>query len=61
MHGAGRVQLIRSEYFSGKQFKITVTDLVSLPDKIYDTYVDINKMLQLDQNIYNALLAEAKY
>ena len=49
------LKFVRSKSISFKQLQILLTIILN-PDEIYNTYVDSNEKLQLDINIYNALL-----
>ena len=42
-----------------KQFKVLSTAVVFEPDEVYDTYINNHENLQIDINIYNALLLKA--
>ena len=44
----------RSRSISMKLLAVLRSDIYLSPDKVYDTYVDVNTNLQLDINIYNS-------
>ena len=43
------------------KFTILPVKTAVTPDEVYDMYVDINDDLEIDCNIYNMLIAKAKY
>ena len=49
----------RSRNISHKKFQILRTSTLFPPDEIYDTYLEIDDDLQLNVNIYFALVAKA--
>ena len=49
----------RSRNISHKKFQILRTSILFPPDEIYDTYLEIDDDLQLNVNIYFALVAKA--
>ena len=49
----------RSRNTSHKKFQILRTSILFPPDEIYDTYLEIDDDLQLNVNIYFALLTKA--
>ena len=55
------LKLCQSKDIKVKKFTTLQAKVVVAPDEIYDTYVDINNNLELDCNIYNMLIAKAKY
>ena len=50
------LKLVRSRNSTAKQFEVLECELLISPDEINDTYVDINNSLQININIYNALI-----
>ena len=55
------LKLCRSKDIKVKSFTILPAKIAVTPDEVYDMYVDINKDLEIDYNIYNMLIAKAKY
>ena len=55
------LKLCRSKDIKIKKFTILLAKIAVTPDEVYDTYVDINDDLEIDCNIYNILIAKAKY
>ena len=55
------LKLCRSRDIKVKKFTILPAKIAVTPDEVYDTYVDINDDLEIDCNIYNMLIAKAKY
>ena len=53
------LKLVRSRDVRVKKFATLPTTIVVTPDKIYDTYVDLNENLELDCNVYNMLIRKA--
>ena len=49
----------RSRNLSHKKFQILRASILFPPDEIYDTYLEIDGDLQLNVNIYSALVAKA--
>ena len=55
------LKLCRSKDIKVKKFTILPAEIAVTPDEVYDTYVDISDDLEIDCNIYNMLIAKAKY
>ena len=55
------LKLCRSKDIKVKKITILPAKIAVTPDEVYDTYVDINVDLEIDCNIYNMLIAKAKY
>ena len=55
------LKLCRSKDIKVNKFTILPAKIAVTPDEVYDTYVDINVDLEIDCNIYNMLIAKAKY
>ena len=55
------LKLCRSKDIKVKKFTILPAKIAVTPDQVYDTYVDINDDLEINSNIYNMLIAKAKY
>ena len=55
------LKLCRSKDIKVKNFTILPAKIAVTPDQVYDMYVDINDDLEIDYNIYNMLIAKAKY
>ena len=55
------LKLCRSKDIKVKKITILAAKIAVTPDEVYDTYVDINDDLVIDCNIYNVLIAKAKY
>ena len=55
------LKLCRSKDIKVKKITILPAKIAVTPDEVYDTYVDINDGLEIDCNIYNVLIAKAKY
>ena len=55
------LKLCRSQNIKVKKFTILPAKIAVTPNEVYDTYVDINDDLEIDCNIYNMLIAKAKY
>ena len=53
------LKLMRSRSLNNKKSQILPTCVLFPPDNVYDTYVEIDNDLQLNINIYNALVAKA--
>ena len=54
------LKLCRSKDIKVKKFAILPAK-TAVTHEVYDTYVDINDDLEIDCNIYNMLIAKAKY
>ena len=55
------LKLIRSRNPNIRQFQVIQRDVLLPPDEINDTYVDINKNLQMKVNVYNGLINKAQF
>ena len=55
------LKLCCSKDIKEKKFAILPAKIAVTPDEVYDTYADINDDLEIDCNIYNMLIAKAKY
>ena len=55
------LKLCRSKDIKVKKITILPAKIAVTPDEVYDMYVDINDDLEIDCNIYNVLIAKAKY
>ena len=55
---ANYLKLTRSRSLKNKKFQILPACVLFRPDDVYDTYVEIEDGLQLNINIYNALVAK---
>ena len=55
------LKLCSSQDIKVKKFTILLLKIAVTPDQVYHTYVDINDDLEIDCNIYNMLIAKAKY
>ena len=55
------MKLCRSKNIKVKKFTILPAKIAVTPNEVYDTYVDINDDPEIDCNIYNMLIAKAKY
>ena len=55
------LKLCRSKDIKVKKFTILPAKVAVTIDEVYDTYVDINYDLEINCNIYNVLIAKAKY
>ena len=51
---------VRSRNSSFKKFDILPLSVIITPDEVYDTYVEIDKNMLLDVEIYNSLIQKAK-
>ena len=54
------LKLVRSRNSTAKQFEVIERELLIPPDEINDTYVDINDSLQININVYNALINKVR-
>ena len=54
------LKTIRSHSKNYKQLKVSMTTVVFEPGDVYDAHVNIDENLQIDINIYNALLLKSK-
>ena len=50
-----------TKHFSGATTNDTKLYVAVTTDEVYDAYVDINYDLEINCNIYNMLIAKAKY
>ena len=55
------LKLCRSKNIKVKKLTILPAKIDVTPVEVYDTNVDINHDLEIDCNIYNMLIAKAKY
>ena len=53
------LKIIRSRSLNHKQFKVIPTNVAFEPDEVYGTDVNIDENLQVNVNIYTALLLKA--
>ena len=54
------LKLVRSRNSTAKQFEVIERELLIPLDEINDTYVDINDSLQININVYNALINKVR-
>ena len=54
------LKLVRSRNSTAKQFEVIKRELLIPLDEINDTYVDINDSLQININVYNALINKVR-
>ena len=54
------LKLVKSRNSTAKQFEVSERELLIPPDEISDTYVDINDSLQININVYNALIDKVR-
>ena len=55
------LKLCHSKDIKLKKFTILPAKVAVTTDEVYDTYVDIKYDLEINCNIYNMLIAKAKY
>ena len=55
------LKLCLSQDIKVKKITILPAKIAVTPDEVYDTYVYISDDLEIDCNIYNMLIARAKY
>ena len=55
------LKLVRSRNSNVKQFQVIQREVLLPPDEINDTYIDINDDLQMNVNIYTALINKAQF
>ena len=54
------LKAVRSRSISHKKFDVLLLPVLITPDEVYDTYVEIDKNMMLDINIYNNLIQKAR-
>ena len=55
------LKLVKSRNIDIKQFQVSQSEVLFPPDEINDTYLDINKDLQMNISVYNELINKAQF